>query len=110
MQVGDNMVARDHAFLDRNKQIASFRISCFVGIDDNARMLNRVRVDFAGVGLEGSDQVEMCSGTEIVCVEKRCRAGGAGAEDVRLSSAGASVCRCGGGGLMCDKARWTGSG
>jgi len=72
VKVGDDVIARDCAFLQRDYQLSHFQRSQ-ISVDYHAGARDGVGVDFAGFGAESSDQVEMGSGTQVAAVEERSR-------------------------------------
>jgi hypothetical protein len=91
VKIGDDVIARDRSLLQGNEQLANFGQSRAVGIDHDARSLDGVGIDFAGLWAESADQVEVSSGSQVVTVEERGGVRGAGAEHVGLGGAGACV-------------------
>ena len=93
VQVGNDVVAGDGAFLHGDEQVSGFG-ERGVSLDQDAGgALDGGGVDFAGMGLEGAKKIEVRAGTEVASIEERGGIRSAGAEDVGFGGAGTSVGR-----------------
>jgi len=84
VEIGDDVIAGDCAFLNGNENISGFGVGAVISIDDYAGAADGECIRLASAGLKGADQVEVRAGAKIAAVEQRGWAGGAGAQNVGL--------------------------
>jgi len=69
MQIRDDMVGGNSAFLDGYQEVSSLGAGGGERIDENAGALDCERIGLAGVELKGADQVEVGAEAEIAAIE-----------------------------------------
>src|SRR5215471_11347926 len=94
VQIGDDVIARQSSFFDRNQNFSSLGECGFVCIDVEASALDAGRVDLSRVRLKCSDSVDVGARTQESAVEQGLVGSRASADHVGFGDQLASVDYC----------------